>query len=111
MTTTNQPEPSPPSSSQPSGGPTDSRTFIERYANVLIAVIGLMTALIGYLGVSKSNVVEQRNDVQTQASTLTTEQSQLRARVTALTAENADLHQQLEAASSDPGPKPDTPHR
>jgi len=52
--------------------------------------------VIGYLGVTKSDVTEQRDHVQAQVSTL-------KARVATLMSHNADLRQQLEAASGGSG--------
>jgi cell division protein FtsB len=83
----------------------------ERTARIVIAVLGVIAASLGtltaYFAATKSDVVQQRNDVRSDVSTLTTQQSTLKDQVTSLRRENADLRQQLDAASTDPSPPAD----
>jgi cell division protein FtsB len=87
---------------------TESRTKIERNANVVVALLGVIAAalgaLSGYFAVTKSDIVQQRDDVQSDVSTLATQQSTLKEQVARLTRENTDLRQQLEVAAKDSRP-------
>jgi cell division protein FtsB len=84
---------------------TEPDTRTERTARIVIAVLGVMAAFLGtltaYFAATKSDVVQQRNDVRSDVSTLTTQQSNLKDQVTRLTRENADLRGKLAAAPTD----------
>jgi chromosome segregation ATPase len=73
---------------------------------VIAASLGTLTA---YFAATKSDVVQQRNDVRSDVSTLTTQQSTLKDQVTRLKSQNADLRQQLDAASASSGSAGDAP--
>jgi cell division protein FtsB len=87
---------------------TEPDTKTERTARIVIAVLGVIAALLGtltaYLAAAKSDVVQQRNEVRSDVSTLATQQLSLQEQVARLRRENADLERQLNAASSDSGP-------
>jgi hypothetical protein len=87
----------------------DTRT--ERTARIVIAVLGVIAAFLGtltaYFAATKSDVVQQRNDVRSDVSTLITQQSNVKEQVTRLKRENAGLRQQLEAAPADSSPPGD----
>jgi hypothetical protein len=92
---------------------TEPGTRTEHTARVVIAVLGVIAASLGtltaYFAATKSDVVQQRNDVRSDVSTLTTQQSSLRGQVSRLKSENADLRQQLDAASANSGSAGDAP--
>jgi cell division protein FtsB len=102
----------PPTNTSQSAEKKDSRKTVERNATLVTAIFGAVTAFLvavtAYFGVTKADVVQQRDNVQSNVSTLATQQSTLRERVARLTSENADLRQQLEAAASDSGATTDT---
>lgn len=70
-------------------------------AAIVLTIGTVLAALITYLGVTKSNVTEQRDDVQTQVS-------RLKDQLATLTSDNADLRKQLDAAAANSGSAPDT---
>ena len=84
----------------------------ERNARVVIAVLGVIAAALGTLtavfAASKSDVVQQRDDVRGDVSTPTTQQSNLRDQVTRLKSENADRRHRLDASSADSNPTGDS---
>jgi hypothetical protein len=92
---------------------TDPDTRTERTARVVIAILGVIAASLGtltaYFAATKSDVVQQRDEVRSDVSTLATRQSNLNQEVARLRRENADLHHQLTIPSPDPGPADGTP--
>ena len=83
---------------------TDPNSRTERTARVMIAVLGVIAAALGtltaYFAATKSDVVQQRDDVRSDVSTLTTQQSSLEEQVARLKRDNADLRGQLTSASA-----------